>query len=70
MTVIKNKSTLMNRDFWSHVESIAEQSRTSREAPQFCRSAAEVVSTVESARTQSDQRASTPTSSTSDDGTA
>jgi hypothetical protein len=29
-TVVKNKSTERNREFWSHVETIAEQSRTNR----------------------------------------
>jgi hypothetical protein len=31
-TVVKNKSTERNREFWSHVETIAEQSRTNRAA--------------------------------------
>lgn len=30
MTVIKNKSTAMGQEFWSHIESIAEQSRENR----------------------------------------
>jgi hypothetical protein len=29
-TVVKNKSTERNRDFWSHVETVADQSRRSR----------------------------------------
>jgi hypothetical protein len=28
MAVVKNKSTERSREFWSHVESIAQQSRT------------------------------------------
>jgi len=30
VAVIKNKSTERNREFWSHVESVAAQSRSSR----------------------------------------
>jgi hypothetical protein len=36
MTVIKNKSTAYNREFWSHVEAIAEQSRAGRDLTMVC----------------------------------
>lgn len=62
MTVIKNKATSNSREFWSHVERIAEQTRNSREMMLVYRSAPKQTSI---ATEQTKGEASAPTSTVS-----